>query len=124
MARKESYKADIDLTAFPVDAFMPSLGIKDISATIHIDGAGYNPLSPKTSLLADVAIDNVVYNGKTYTNASIKAEAQKGDIKALLSSNNPDAHLELTAHARVDSGIIKGNLTERYRTSTSMPSDL
>ncbi len=110
VARKESYQADIGLKTFPIDAFMPSLGIKEISAAIHVTGTGYNPLSPATTLLADVSIDDVVYNGSTYTDASLTAEARDGDLKAFLISNNPDARIELNAHAQIDSGIIKGEL--------------
>lgn len=115
VARKEAYKADIDLTSFPVDAFMPSLGIGDISATVHLDGAGYNPMSPKTSLAADIMVDKVIYNGKPYTDAHLKADASNGDMNAFLQSANPDANLDLSAHARVDSGIIKGSLNGEIR---------
>lgn len=115
IARKESYKADIDLTAFPVDAFMPSLGVRDITATVHVNGAGYNPLSPKTSLAADVMIDKVTYNGKTYTDATLTADAKDGNMNATLRSDNPDVNMELNAHARIDSGIIKGSLNGDIR---------
>lgn len=115
IARKESYQADIDLTAFPVDAFMPSLGVRDITATVHVNGAGYNPLSPKTSLAADVMIDKVTYNGKTYTDATLTADAKDGNMNASLRSDNPDANMELNAHARIDSGIIKGSLNGDIR---------
>lgn len=115
IARKESYQADIDLTAFPVDAFMPSLGVRDITATVHVNGAGYNPLSPKTSLAADVMIDKVTYNGKTYTDATLTADAKDGNMNASLRSDNTDANMELNAHARIDSGIIKGSLNGDIR---------
>ena len=110
ISRKESYKADITLTSFPVNAFMPTLGIGDITGTVHVTGAGYNPMSPKTSLAAEVVVDNVIYNGKTYSDASLKADANNGDMNVSLHSGNPNAYLDMNAHARIDSGIIKGSL--------------
>lgn len=110
IARKESYRADINLTTFPVNAFMPSLGVGDISGTVHVTGAGYNPMSPKTSLTADVQIDKVIYNGNAYTDASLNARANQGDMNVRLRSDNPNAYLDMNAHARIDSGIIKGSL--------------
>lgn len=115
IARRESYKADMTLTSFPVDAFMPSLGIGDISATVNITGSGYNPTSPRTSLNADISVSKVVYRGKAYTNALLQAEAKNGDINALLRSDNYDANMELTAHARIDSGVINGSLNGEIR---------
>ena len=46
-ARPQDYDATIALDRFPVDAFMPSLGVGYVTARVSVDGRGYNPMAKK-----------------------------------------------------------------------------
>lgn len=89
--RSEGYNAKLVADAFPVQAFMPSLGVGDITATITVDGHGYDPRVPSTVIHADASIDGVDYNGKHLSNTRLEATLANGEVKGYLDSHNPEA---------------------------------
>ncbi len=59
---QRSYVVTVDADRFPVDAFMPLLGVGAVTARIDADGHGYNPFSETMRLDASLAVDNAVYS--------------------------------------------------------------
>lgn len=111
-SRAEDYKIDLSADRFPVDAFMPLLGIGSISADITADGHGYNPFSPAMKLDAELDVSHAIYQGYDYNgiNGSIRIDGGHADID--LSSANPNALASFTA---------SGNLTgETYEWDASL----
>ena len=94
-ARPQDYDARVTLDHFPVDAFMPSLGIGSITAQASIDGRGYNPMSPSTSVDADIKLASAEYLKTTYTNIDLKASLHAGEASGTLVSHNPGADATL-----------------------------
>lgn len=115
-ARTEDYDALVSLDNFPVDEFMPELGVGRVSAKVSVDGRGYNPLSRSTSIDADARIGSVVYNRKHYSDIAMKVALHAGEATGNLVSHNPGADLtaDFTALLRNDSVSydLKGNLAD------------
>ncbi len=101
----ESYKADMKLNTFPLQAFMPLLGVEDVSARAEVNGKGYDPFAVSTQIDAGITVDKAVYDGVAYTDIRIDAKLDKGLAEIDLRSNNPSA--ELSAHA---TGNLDGNV--------------
>ena len=58
----EKYTADLTTNAFPVNAFMPSLGVGAVTAKVNVDGKGYDPFSKSTRIQAKADIASLLYN--------------------------------------------------------------
>lgn len=87
-ARNEGYSGALQLREFPVDMFMPSLGVGKITASAKVDGHGFNFVSPKTEVIADVDLDHATYLGETYTNIVLHADLTNGTASGMIASNN------------------------------------
>ncbi len=100
--RAEDYKLDLLAEQFPVDAFMPLLGVGRVDASLKVDGHGYNPFSEKMRLDAQLAVNSAVYGKYTFKDITgdVKLEAGQASIK--LTSANPEADLSLDASGNLD----------------------
>lgn len=107
-ARPEDYDAHITLAQFPVDAFMPELGVGTVTGSLNLDGRGYNPMARNTSIDADVIVKDVVYLKEHYRDIRLSTSLHAGQATGQLTSHNPgaDATLGFTA-------MLKGD-TVRY----------
>lgn len=100
-SRREGYNIDINSNALPVNAFLPEMGIGPLTAHLKADGKGYDPFNPKTTLEADLILDNVEYQKVIYKDITGKVSLAEGMATVNLTSTNPDLDLALDA---------KGNL--------------
>lgn len=100
---------DLSLTAddFPVNAFLPDMGVGTVTATITGSGHGYDLFSPSTALHAQADISKAIYYGYVYTGVNLAASLADGQAKINASAHNQAVDLGLTA---------SGNLTgDTYR---------
>ncbi len=106
--RAEGYDAALHATDFPVDAFMPSLGVGPLTATVKLNGRGYNPMSPATTMNVDVDVIKAEYLKQPYSDIMLQANLHNGQAKGSLRSANPDAFADLNFDATIsaDSGYI------------------
>ncbi len=88
------YYASMLISSLPVQNFMPSLGISDLSCSLNIEGHGYNPLSSRTSIDANFDLSSVIVNAKTYSDISINASLVGGVADGNIISHNPGADLD------------------------------
>lgn len=68
--RGPDYTINADAHNFPVNAFMPDIGVGTVNAAISATGHGLDPALPSTH--ADVRMDiaDIQYNGETYSDIS------------------------------------------------------
>lgn len=93
----EKYRADIDINHFPINAFLPTMGVGALTGSIKVDGQGYDPFSPKMRLDAAIKIDEVEYDKVIYSDIALDAKIEGGNGNVRLSSANTDANLDITA---------------------------
>lgn len=101
-SRREDYTATIATDRFPVNAFMPLLGVGEVTAGLKATGHGYNPFAADTELDAGLDVKSAVYQGVTYRNIEGKAHVAGG--RADVSLTSADEALDFALEAA-------GNLT-------------
>lgn len=98
----EHYDADISVERLDVAYFMPTLGIGSVTASVKAEGAGFNPLSGKSTTDARIYINSIEYNKKLLSDirADIRLERDGVfDLQAV--SPNPGLDFDIEG-----SGII------------------
>jgi len=105
--KAESYNVDLTTDAFPVQAFMPLLGVEQVTAGAKVNGKGYDPFKTTTVIDADITVDKAVYQGVAYTDITAEAHLDKGQATVSLKSNNPSAELTLDANGNLDGDVYR-----------------
>lgn len=93
--KAEGYNATLNLDGFPVDAFMPSLGVGAVTAVVDIDGHGYDPANPRTAVQAKLDILHTEYMKKVYSDISAEIQYADNHATGSLSSDNPEAEIDI-----------------------------
>lgn len=101
-SRGENYKASLDVNDFPVETFMPKLGVGKVTAKLNADGHGYNPFGTKMKVDARLDVEAVEYGGYTYRDIIAMAKIADGKANINLHSTNPDTKLQLMADGNLD----------------------
>lgn len=108
--RMENYDVKLVTSSFPVNAFMPLLGVGEISATVDATGHGYDPFNKSTHLDAEMNVTKAVYQGYDYKGIDAKVKLADGNADLNVNSVNPNARFTLDA---------KGNLSGTTYTWTA-----
>ena len=104
-SRGETYLAKVATRTFPVNAFMPLLGVGAVSAELDAEGKGFDLFSKNTHLNAQLDVKAAEYQGVTYTDLTAKAALAEGHADIILNSDNKDAEFTLKAD-----GNLSGNV--------------
>lgn len=99
--RGNVYSVSLDATRFPLAAFMPKMGVGDLTGSIELNGKGFDILSPSAALDAVIDIESVAYAGKTYTDLSGNASLKDGKGHLDLTSANAGLDFSLLADAEI-----------------------
>lgn len=92
----EIYKVDLDIDKFNVANFMPDLGVGSVTATLHAEGAGFNPVKPAAHTDIKAYIASIDYNKKPLYDISLNGYLKGNRFSVDLNSPNED--LNLNAH--------------------------
>lgn len=95
--RRTIYDVDLDARQFPVNSFLPGMGIGNVTATARIAGEGLDIFNPKTRVGADINLVDAVYNNRDLHNLSLSATLSDGHAKALIASSNPELNMRVRA---------------------------
>lgn len=97
----ENYHLDLTTRQFPVNAFMPKLGVGNITAHIKADGHGFDLF--KTSTRTDVSVDisDVRYLDRQFSNIGLRANIGDDCANVVLNSYNPGLDLHLDAKGQI-----------------------
>lgn len=101
-SRATDYTLHAAATRFPVQAFMPLLGVEDVTASVDATGHGYDPFASETSLEADANVAALTFNNTRYSGITAKAKLAGGHADIHLNSDNSDADLTLDASGNLD----------------------
>ncbi len=103
-SRGESYDVHLAADTFPVDAFLPLMGLEAITATVDARGQGYNPFAASTTADAGLDVAYARYKGVDYHNIAGHATLSGGNAAVELNSDNSE--LDITVEA---SGNLNGD---------------
>ena len=107
--RASDYDVALNTHNFPVDAFMPQLGVGTVTAQINAHGHGFDLASPQTFSNIDLNVPSLAYQGQTYTEISGTVALKDGHADYDLDSHNPglDFALKGTADIAGDMYTVK-----------------
>lgn len=97
------YDIQLDAHHFPIEAFMPSLGISDVTVGINARGCGLDIMSPHTSTDIDLDLAGITYNGDRLTDIGGTLHIADGQAVLSVDSHNPTADFTIEG-----SGNIQG----------------
>lgn len=105
-----SYSANIKAHNLQLQHFTHGLGLSPLSAHAYIKGCGFDMMSPKTKMDADIDIQKFAY--RTYVLDGIKAKANinSGNITANINSNNKLINGDISLAALTNGKSIKATL--------------
>ena len=91
------YEADITANEFPVNAFMPNLGVGNVTAKIAAKGQGFDFTRADAVANVDMQIAGIEYQGTRYTDIDGTVTLAENHLTADLKSANPDLDFSLSA---------------------------
>ena len=102
---EEAYAVDLAVNELNLHDFLPKDSLFKISAYLHADGLGTNPLSPKTRLQLEGGIKEIQYTNYRFTNYDCQAKLEKGLINLDLTAKNAITDLNMN---------LAGELEEKH----------
>ena len=100
-SHREDYSATLTVDRFPVNAFMPLLGVGEVSADFQASGHGYNPFVDTMKFNADLNVTQAVYDGYDYSGIEAYARLADGDAVVNLHSSNPNVLFDIMAEGNL-----------------------
>ena len=89
-SRNESYMADISTDAFPLQTFLPGMGLSPLTASLHATGHGFNPMARGTVLNAEADIKRFFYYKYDLKGIDLDARIRNGVAVANFNAANPN----------------------------------
>ena len=105
------YSATLDAQRFPLQHFLPKMGLSPLSGHIEADGEGTDFLSSSTSLRAKARIDKFHYAGYDLDGMTANALLHKGVLSADINSRNPLMDGKLSFNALMNTSKVKGTFS-------------
>ncbi len=98
----EGYALDIDTRDFPVEAFMPDLGVGRATLSLSAKGRSFDMLAKNAAMDANAEIRSIVYSGYTYKDIKLLASLHNGKANIDASVDNPDVQADIKAEGNLD----------------------
>ena len=116
-ADKMKYSATVDAESFPLQHFVPNMGLSPLTAHVEADGQGTDFLSPSTQLRARATIGKFRYD--QYDLDGMKAEAllSKGRLHADIDSRNKLIDGRISFDALMNTKRLQGTFACDLRTA-------
>lgn len=105
-SRGDSYRATVDARDFPVNAFMPLLGVGRVTGSVDASGDGLDLLSRSARLKAHAYVASAEYSGRTYTGITADATVADGIGHVQLHSADPDMLADITAEGNLAGDVM------------------
>lgn len=101
-----SYSLSLNAQRFPLQLFLPKMGLHPLTGTILLSGHGTDPLSSNTSIVAKANISSFSYEKYNLDNISLTASLKGGQVNAKINSRNSMAAGDVVLHGSMRSGWI------------------
>ena len=110
-----AYQAKLQANRFPIQHFLPRMGLHPFTGSIDVRGAGTDFKSPRTHLVAKARIQKFRYAQYPLDHITAEATVSRGVANAIIHSGNPllkgDIQLGALLNRRNLKGTVVCNLT-------------
>ena len=114
-ADRMAYQAKLQANRFPIQHFLPRMGLHPFTGSIDVRGAGTDFKSPRTHLVAKACIQKFRYAQYPLDHITAEATVSRGVANAVIHSGNPllkgDIQLGALLNRRNLKGTVVCNLT-------------
>lgn len=86
--RRETYSVRTAARQFPLQAFLPHMGLGPFTGRLDASGAGFDPLRPSARLRADAEVTRFHYAGYDLGGLRLDARLHRGKAQAAFSADN------------------------------------
>lgn len=107
----EVYSAEINTRQFPIQAFMPAIGIENLSVSVTASGKKFNPLAESADMTGHIDLRHVVYNKKIYSDIHGNITLSDGIANVSLKSPVKGADISIDANGNVTGPNYKWNFS-------------
>lgn len=101
-SKGELYNLKLAVDSFPVNSFLPEMGMGSLSADISINGKEYDLMSPSAQLDANITLNHLTYKSRSYNNARAWVTLKNSNAEAGIVSLNDNADFDIVANAIID----------------------
>lgn len=105
-----SYNANITARSFPLNRFLPAMGMSPLSGTINVVGQGTDVFSPKTRIYARANIDRFLFSGYDISSTHVKASVRNGRGHADLNCTNQMLRGDIALDALMNTKNLRATL--------------
>lgn len=113
--RGDGYGLSLSVDTFPVDTFLPELGVGDVTARVDLSGQGFDITDSKTRIWAEMTVYDVEFKEVRYGNMRMWANVDSCLAEVGVISLNENADLDIVANASVDSVCYEWDVTGDIR---------
>ena len=110
-----AYRAQVNANAFPLQHFLPKMGLSPLTAMVDIDGQGTDFLSSKTRLNAKASIGRFRYQGYDLSGMRADARVSNGHAVADINSRHKLLDGRLTVDALLNTKDIRATIVADIR---------
>lgn len=107
---KEAYNVDLLMEEFPIDAFLPRMGVENVSGRLVADGQYFDPFKPNMHTDAELRIDKIKYQGVEYDDIDAKIVLKEQIAQLVAQSRNRGADFTLNANCRFDESTLEWDM--------------
>lgn len=113
--RGDGYDLSLSVDTFPVNTFLPELGVGDVTARVDLNGQGFDITDSNTRMWAEMTVDDVEFKKVRYGNVRMWANVDSCLAEVGVISLNENADLDIVANASVDSVCYVWDVTGDIR---------
>ena len=108
--RKEAYDVNLSMAEFPIDAFLPRLGIENVSGRLVANGRYFDPFKLNMHADSELQIDKIVYQGMEYNDIEAKIVLKEQVAQLVAQSHNPGADFTFNANCQFDKSTLEWDM--------------
>ena len=114
-SRAEGYDLNVELIEFPIDAFMPKMGVKRGSGRLGANGKHYNPFNRNMVIDAQADIEYIEYQGDEYKDIAAHVMMKNHNAEVALCSENEGADFDFMACCKFDKTSLEWDVNADIR---------
>lgn len=113
--KTEKYDIDATFNSFPVQEIAPQLGVGSLTAAVKAKGQKFDMLTPSTRINADIDLQSVVFNNKTYKDLQGNLTLDGNAFEGHINSANPNCDVYADVNGTINGDTYNVNLKGNIR---------
>ena len=100
-AGDKGFNVDATATRFPVQAILPTLGVRDVTGHVRASGKGFDFMGPHSNLTAQVELQSITYDNTTYHDLNANLDMKNGNMGGRLRTSGKGYDLDMNVDGTI-----------------------